>query len=116
LVSPATNHGVVFVFLPEMSIGSKLREIMAALTPNCRDAARVQSDQLEGPLPVARRVGLFLHLLICKWCRRYGRQIRFLRKASHECPEKLSEADSRTLSNSARERIKSRLEEERKQP
>ena len=87
---------------------------MAALTPNCRDAARIQSDQLEGPLPVAKRIGLFVHLLICKWCRRYGRQIRFLRETAREHPEKLSEADPRTLSDSARKRIKSRLEEERK--
>jgi hypothetical protein len=98
-----------------MSLRSKIGDIKAALMPDCRDASRIQSEQLERPLPATRRFGLFVHLLICKWCRRYGRQIRFMRSAAHEHPEKLAEADSRPLSDDARERIKSRLAEEDKQ-
>ena len=98
-----------------MSIRSIISGVKSALTLNCRDAARIQSEQLERPLPAAKRAGLFLHLLVCKWCRRYGRQIRFMQKGAREHPENLSEADSRSLSSEARERIKSRLADEDKQ-
>jgi hypothetical protein len=30
-----------------------------------------------------------LHLLVCGWCRRYGKQIRFLREAAHAHEEEL---------------------------
>ena len=59
-----------------------LARVMAVLSPNCRQASRLQSEALDHKLPVLQRVGLRIHLLLCKWCRRYGKQIRFLRDAS----------------------------------
>jgi len=50
-----------------------------------------------------------MHLLICKWSRRYGKQIRFLRDAAHEHPDNLSDAVPQRLSDEARERIKRNL-------
>lgn len=67
---------------------------------------------LDHPLPRTRRLGLWLHLLGCKWCRRYGKQIRFLRKAAHEYQEQLTEAAPQKLSSEEREQIKRRLREE----
>ena len=64
---------------------------------------------LDHPLSPAKRLGLWLHLLICKWCRRYGKQIRFLREAAHEHREELTEAAPQQLSAGARERIKGSL-------
>jgi RNase P protein component len=52
-----------------------------------------------------------LHLVLCKWCRRYGKQIRFLRAAAREHHEALAGASSRKLDAAARERIKRRLRE-----
>ena len=75
----------------------------------CRDASRLQSEALDKDLSFLQRLGLALHLMICKWCRRYGRQVRFLREAAHEHPENLSEAVPQKLSAEARERIKQRL-------
>jgi len=60
-----------------------------------------------------RRVGLWLHLLICKWCRRYGKQIRFLHNAAHSHPEALTEAITQKLSLEAKERIKRRMQDEK---
>lgn len=79
----------------------------------CRDASRLQSEALDKKLSFVQRLGLALHLAICKWCRRYGRQVRFLREAAHEHPENLSEAVPQKLSAEARERIKQRLQSER---
>ena len=57
-----------------------------------------------------RKFGLQFHLLLCKWCRRYGQQIRFLRRAAHDHPDQLQEAAPQNLSPEARERIKHSLE------
>ena len=73
----------------------------------------MQSEALDAKLCFSKRIGLSLHLLLCKWCRRYGKQIRFLRQAAHEHPENLSEAVPQKLSAEARERIKQRLQSER---
>jgi hypothetical protein len=85
----------------------------ASLLPTCRDAARLQSEALDKKLSLAQRLGLALHLMICKWCRRYGKQIRFLRGAAHDHSENLAEAVPQKLSAEARERIKQRLQSEK---
>ena len=45
---------------------------------SCRDSSELLSRSLDEPLPFGTRVGLRFHLLICRFCRRYGRQIRAL--------------------------------------
>jgi len=79
------------------------------LSPNCREAARLQSEALDHKLPFRKRLGLRIHLMICKWCCRYGKQVRFLRDAAREHPGKVSEPAPEKLSDEARERIKQRL-------
>ena len=83
--------------------------VCRALVPDCRDAARAQSEMLDRALPPARRTGLWLHLLLCQWCRRYGLQIRFLRDAAREHQDELAGTEADGLSEAARERIKWRL-------
>ena len=76
-----------------------------AISPNCREAVRLQSEALDRQLPGMERFGLRLHLALCKWCRRYGKQIRLLRDAAREHPEELAGAAPQKLSAAARERI-----------
>jgi predicted AAA+ superfamily ATPase len=90
-----------------------LKSGYGALSPTCRDASRLQSEALDKKLSLSKRLGLWLHLLICKWCRRYGKQIRFLRSAAQECPDHLTEAGPQKLSAEARERIRQRLQSEK---
>jgi hypothetical protein len=80
-----------------------------AISPDCREASRAQSEALDHPLPPSTRLGLSLHLVLCKWCRRNAQQIRYLRGAAHEHAEELADAGSQKLSGDARERIKQRL-------
>lgn len=92
-------------FLRKLILGCK------ALSVDCHDASCVQSEMLDHPLSPPKRVGLWLHLALCKWCRRYGKQIRFLRDAACEHQEELAEAAPQKLSSEARDRIKRRLNE-----
>jgi len=90
-------------------ISAFLKTGFCTFLPTCRDASWLQSQALDTKLCFSKRVGLSLHLLVCKWCRRYGKQIRFLQHAAHEHPENISEAVPQKLSTEARERIKQRL-------
>ena len=85
---------------------------MHTVSPNCREASRLQSEALDHPLPLAQRFGLRVHLLLCKWCRRYGKQIRFLRQAVHEHPDEVNQAAPQTLSPEARDRLQRSLRNE----
>ena len=87
-----------------------LTEIAKDLSPSCKAATRLQSEALDRRLPLRQRFGLHVHLLLCKWCRRYGKQITFLRNAAHEHPDELADPVPQRLSNEARERIKRRLQ------
>lgn len=86
-----------------------MKSILAQLLMSCRQAARAQSERLEHPLPRAQSLGLWLHLLICRWCRRYGHQIKFLSQAAREHPDHHTHAHPAKLSPEARDRIKQRL-------
>jgi hypothetical protein len=89
-----------------------LTEAIRTLMPRCRDVARLQSNAIDRRLPLGKRVGLRLHLLACRWCRRYGKQIRFLHQSAHEHAENLTETAPHTLSSEARDRLKRSLRAE----
>ena len=84
-------------------------KLISELSPSCREAARLQSLALDYKLSLRQRLGLRLHLFLCKWCGRYGEQLRFLRRAAREHPERLADSGPPKLSNEARARIKHSL-------
>ena len=43
------------------------------------EATRLLSESQDAPLPLMARVGLRLHLALCRQCRRYQRQLTFMR-------------------------------------
>lgn len=48
------------------------------ISPSCRDAARLMSQARESELLWGDRVGLRMHLWICRACRSYRRSIEIL--------------------------------------
>jgi len=100
--------------LNEMNWLSKLSRGLAGgvtlLSPSCKEATRLQSEAMDRKLSLFERLGLRLHLCLCKWCRRYGAQLKFLRSAAHQCEEHASAEVPQRLSPEARERIKQKLQ------
>jgi hypothetical protein len=92
----------------------RLRRALGALSPACKEATRLQSEALDRRLSGSEKLGLRLHLVLCKWCRRYGEQLKFLRSAARECEEHPSAQGAPGLSPEARERIKRSLESSEK--
>lgn len=51
---------------------------------NCRQAAELMSLRMDKDLPLPRKIGLRLHLMMCAGCRNYSRQMDFLRQVSRK--------------------------------
>ncbi len=76
---------------------------------SCKDVTGLLSESMDRTLPLGKRIGVRLHLLVCEFCARYERQFLLIREtarrlaAAVEAPgEPLGEA----LSEAARERIR----------
>lgn len=78
----------------------------------CRDVTRLVSESMDHSLPLGKRMGVRLHLLMCTFCARYERQLVLIRETVRRlvaAEEKPGGAPGETLSEEARERIKESL-------
>ena len=83
------------------------------LTLVCDESSQLMSDSLDRPLTWVERLALRLHLLICRNCRRFRRQVEFIHMAIHfvarrpaaDEPLTLAPSSIDTLSPEARQRI-----------
>ncbi len=60
---------------------------MSKLMYSCEQASKLSSRAMEQPLKPTERVLLSFHLMMCKRCSNFARQIDFLRRASRKLPE-----------------------------
>ncbi|MCW3463889.1 hypothetical protein [Chitinophaga nivalis] len=54
------------------------------LFPCCKEATLLAEKRLQQPLPLKERVGLDIHLLLCRHCRRYVQQSKRIDKLLRE--------------------------------
>ena len=83
--------------------------IRKILTLTCDESTRLVSESLERELPAGQRWAVRLHALSCRSCRRFRRQILFLRDAVRRGGRGLgvdSLSAGESLSPAARDRIR----------
>jgi hypothetical protein len=78
---------------------------MSSLFPSCAETARRLSEAQDHPLSLGARCGVTIHLFLCRFCRRYRRQLMFLRSAYQSLNTELDETSDVRLSPEARQRI-----------
>ena len=78
-------------------------------TPNCADMSRLASRSLDQPLSLRLRLKMRLHYLICAWCKRYFKQLKFLHEAAPRFEEHAGALPGRGLSAEAKQRLVQRL-------
>jgi hypothetical protein len=61
---------------------------------------------MDKDLPLITRIKLRIHFLMCSFCQRYMKQLKYIRHVSREFPEKIGEVSNATLSADAKERMK----------
>jgi len=79
---------------------------------SCKDVTRLLSESMDHSLPIGKRVGVRFHLLICKFCARYERQLLLIRETVRRLAAMEDAYGSLTverLSEEAKERIRSSL-------
>ena len=79
---------------------------------SCKEVSRLLSESMERKLSFWQRMGLWLHLSMCKLCHGFAKNLRRLREAAMHYAQDIERdtADSDVaLSNEARERIKRSL-------
>jgi len=72
----------------------------------CQDITRFVSESMDHTLPLTQRIKIRMHLGMCKYCARFAKQVRFLRRVCQEHEEFPPET---VLSAKARDRIRHAL-------
>ena len=80
------------------------RSLLRTLQP-CQEVAPLMSESLERKLTLPEFLKLRLHLLVCAWCARYLKQIRFLRWMMRQQTSPASYPTVVALNAEARDRI-----------
>lgn len=75
----------------------------------CKDASRLISENQDRHLGLRERWGLRLHLWLCEGCRRFERQLAFMRQALGKLGRHAEEAVGTDFPPEARERIRAAL-------
>jgi hypothetical protein len=74
---------------------------------NCKKVTQLLSESLDRNLPLYQRMGMRIHLMMCKFCSRYKEQLLFLRKTARLYSESSEDSDlSIQLSSEVGQRIK----------
>jgi hypothetical protein len=79
---------------------------------SCREASRLYSESMDHKLPLSKMISLRFHLMMCSMCRRFSRQLEFIRRAAPAfaaMEADLEEPSGVKLSPEARARIVSAL-------
>lgn len=97
---------------PLRLLASWCMSLIWKLMPNCAEMSRLSSQQLDKPLPLRLRLRMFLHSLVCSWCRRYRNQLRFIHRAAPLLHDRNLDSPLPGLSPIARQRIVQRLRDE----
>lgn len=75
--------------------------------PTCKETSVLASRAMDERLPFTDRVGMWLHLALCKNCARFGRHLQAMRRIARAETEADDEAAG--LTDEARRRIATRL-------
>ena len=64
---------------------------------------------MDRELSLMMRIKLRIHYLMCSFCERYMKQLKYIRQVSHEFPEKIGDVSDASLPADAKERMKAAL-------
>jgi len=94
-----------------MKMKDKMIRWLALRLPACKEVTRMASEAMERKPSLRQRLDMKLHLLICTLCRRYVRQLQFMRDAvqQHAAQIETGASPPAALSNETRDRLKQSL-------
>jgi hypothetical protein len=66
---------------------------------------------MDKELSLITRIKLRIHYLMCSFCERYAKQLKYMRTVAHEFPEKIGDISDAKLPAEAKQRMKTALRE-----
>ena len=76
----------------------------------CSEVTKLISKSMDQELTIGQKIGIRIHLAMCRYCSRYKKHLELIRKFIKDAIEaEIMPAPPLTLSPQARERIKQRL-------
>ncbi|MFO7713838.1 zf-HC2 domain-containing protein [Desulfosarcina sp.] len=76
----------------------------------CQDVSQKVSQSMDASLPLSHRLAVRMHLMMCRYCARFQRQLVMLRQLSRaEDPYRASDKTPENLSETTKRRIKEKL-------
>lgn len=88
-----------------------MMRLLARVMPPCKEVAAWVSEGMDRRLPLSKRLSVRLHLWMCTLCRRYARQLYFLREGAVRYGNPEENPVMPPLSPAARERLRRKLRE-----
>jgi hypothetical protein len=79
---------------------------------SCKDVTQLISESMDHSLPLGKRIGVRIHLLMCRFCTRYERQLLLIREAVRRLVAMEEPSEGMflgVLSEDVRERIRQSL-------
>ena len=83
--------------------------LICRFTPTCPEVIRILSLGMDKELPLLTRMKLRIHFLMCSFCQRYMKQLKYMRHVAREFPDKIGEVSDAKLPPDAKERIQAAL-------
>jgi hypothetical protein len=72
---------------------------------SCKQASQLISQSLEQPLAMRERFALKLHLLICRYCRRFRQQLQAIRIALKLTAQAIENDDTIKMPSETKQRL-----------
>lgn len=73
---------------------------------NCREIARLVSQSMDQKLTPGKRMGVSFHLLMCRHCSRYSRQLHLMRRLLRRQASADQSVSRTILDEQAKERLR----------
>ena len=83
--------------------------LICKFTPTCPEVIRILSLSMDKELPLIMCINLRIHYLMCSFCERYMRQLKYIREVAREFPDKIGDISDAKLPADAKERMKTAL-------
>lgn len=91
-----------------------MMRLMVRVMPSCRDISQLISDGMDRNLPLPKRLSIRLHVSMCKFCRRYEKQLHLLHEGVGHYANPEENVVEKSLSPAAKEKLEKALADKAK--
>lgn len=79
---------------------------------NCKDISRLVSESMDRRLSWRQRFGIRFHLLMCRYCSRYQKQLLLLRRLLRQQSESAQDSSLPALDEAGKDRLRKIIDQD----